>query len=146
MKQPLFLRLLFLCSCLGATLRIISVVCTFISPKLAEFWLQIPGFTFIEIYPDIFFNILLIISSALSFWGVLMMWQRKILGFYIYLITQWGLILLRILLNNSLFLRLSDELPNILLTIVFSISYAFYLPYFKKIMQKPKSKKIYKEN
>jgi len=132
MKQPRFLRLLFLCSFLGATLRIISVVCTFISPRLSEFWLQIPGFTFIEIYPDIFFDILVIITSALSLWAVLMMWQRKILGFYIYLIAQWGLILLRILLNNPLFLTLTDELPNILLTIVFSISYAFYLPYFKK--------------
>jgi hypothetical protein len=108
------------------------VVCTFISPQLSEFWLQIPGFTFIEIYPDIFFDILVIITSALSLWAVLMMWQRKILGFYIYLIAQWGLILLRILLNNPLFLTLTDELPNILLTIVFSISYAFYLPYFKK--------------
>ena len=121
MKRPRFLRLLFLCSCLGATLRIISVVCTFISPQLSEFWLQIPGFTFIEIYPDIFFDILVIITSALSLWAVLMMWQRKILGFYIYLIAQWGLILLRILLNNPLFLTLTDELPNILLTIVFSI-------------------------
>ena len=66
MKHPRFLRILFLFSCLGATLRIISVVCTFISPKLAEFWLQIPGFTFIEIYPDIF-DIILIIPSTLSF-------------------------------------------------------------------------------
>jgi hypothetical protein len=113
-------------------LRIISVVWTFISPKLAEFWLQITGFTFIDIYPDIFFNILLIISSALSLVGVIYMWHYKVLGFYIYLIAQLGLILFRILLNNPIFLTLSDELPNILLTIVFSISYAFYIPYFNK--------------
>jgi hypothetical protein len=136
MKLPFFLKLLYISSLAGASLRIISIISIFIFPNLSNFWLYIPGFTFIEIYPDIFFNILLIISSALSFWGILMMWQHKILGFYIYLTAQWGLILFRLFFNNPIFLTLTDELPNILISIVFSISYAFYIPYFKKINTK----------
>ncbi|HHW60017.1 MAG TPA: hypothetical protein GX402_07240, partial [Bacteroidales bacterium] len=94
---------------------------------------QFPGFSFLEIYSNIFFNSLLIISSALSFLAVLFMWRQKIIGFYIYLMAQWGLILIRMIFYKPIFITFLDELPNILLTIVFSISYAYYIPYFKSL-------------
>lgn len=61
------------------------------------------------------------------------MWRQKIIGFYIYLMAQWGLILIRMIFYKPIFITFLDELPNILLTIVFSISYAYYIPYFKSL-------------
>ncbi|MFA7609818.1 MAG: hypothetical protein WCY69_08155, partial [Bacteroidales bacterium] len=123
-KTPLFLKILGIFTLIGSSLRIIASISVLISKELISFWLQFPGFSFLEIYSNIFFNSLLIISSALSFLAVLFMWRQKIIGFYIYLMAQWGLILIRMIFYKPIFITFLDELPNILLTIVFSISYA----------------------